>query len=98
MQTGKKGIAIGAAVRIVPQHWLRPFEEGLIIDWRPRSRHNWLVRFEHAFPGGGIEGDKLWLDQGQFAEVEERSDAAVGDEESAGSNGFPVFPDVRDMH
>lgn len=31
--------------------------------------HNWLVQFDRSFPGGGIDGKKLWLDQSQFSEV-----------------------------
>jgi hypothetical protein len=28
-----------------------------------------LVKFDRGFPGGGIEGDKLWLDESQFLDI-----------------------------
>ena len=68
MERGKK-FGIGMQVRIVPQHWLRGGEIGEILSFEQRGQNNWLVKFERLFPGGGIEGDKLWLSEREFAEV-----------------------------
>ena len=63
-------VRIGAKVKIKPQHWLRALEDGTVVEYRPQSRHSWLVRFEHRYPGGGIDGDKLYFDEAEFSEVE----------------------------
>ena len=65
----KSTIGIGTRVRIVPQHWLRAYEEGSIIDYQLRFTHGWLVRFDRRYPGGGIDGDKLWLDESEFVDI-----------------------------
>jgi hypothetical protein len=75
MERGRK-CGIGMQVRIVPQHWLRGGEIAEILQFEQRGQNNWLVKFERPFPGGGIEGDKLWLSEREFAEVLE----AVGPE------------------
>ena len=75
MERGKK-FGVGMQVRIVPQHWLRGGEIAEILQFEQRGQNNWLVKFERPFPGGGIEGDQLWLSQREFAEVLE----AVGPE------------------
>lgn len=76
MKDATEEIGIGARVRIVPQHWLRGFEEGLIVDFQPHAMNRWLVRFDVSYPGGGIDGDKLWMDESQFAEVKHVSNTA----------------------
>jgi hypothetical protein len=68
MERGKK-FGVGMQVRIVPQHWLRGGEIAEIQQFEQRGQNNWLVKFERLFPGGGIEGDKLWLSEREFAEV-----------------------------
>lgn len=65
----KAALKIGARVRIVPQHWLRGCEEGRIIDHQLHLTNAWLVKFDRAFPGGGIEGDKLWLNESQLVDI-----------------------------
>jgi hypothetical protein len=70
MARGRKSVSVGARVKIVPHHWLRGLEEGSVIDYQSHARNNWLVMFDHCYPGGGIEGDKLWLDESQFLEVD----------------------------
>lgn len=65
----KAAIKIGARVKVVPQHWLRGYEEGRIIDHQLHLTNAWLVKFDRRFPGGGIEGDKLWLNESQFVDI-----------------------------
>jgi hypothetical protein len=65
----KAAIGIGARVKIIPQHWLRGYQEGRIIDCQLHLTNGWLVKFDRGFPGGGIEGDKLWLDESQFLDI-----------------------------
>ena len=62
-----KGLEVGTRVRVVPQHWLRGGEVGEIIGFEPRGRNNWLIQFECRCAGGGIDGDKLWLDQSEIS-------------------------------
>lgn len=57
---------VGSQVILSPQQWLRPKEMGLIID---DGKRRWVVQFEESFPGGGIDGGRLRLDQGDFAEI-----------------------------
>ncbi len=56
-------------VKIVSQHWLRRGQIGQLVRFEQRGQNNWLVKFDHSFPGGGIDGDKLWLDQREFIEA-----------------------------
>jgi len=60
---------IGARVSLKAQHWLRPYATGVVIEQQQRAVKNWLIQFELAYPGGGIDGDKLWCDESDFAEV-----------------------------
>jgi hypothetical protein len=66
-----KNHGIGKRVKIVPQHWLRGSEIGQIVAFEQRGQNNWLIKFERQFPGGGIDGDKLWLSQREFVEAPE---------------------------
>jgi hypothetical protein len=65
----KDRCAIGVRISLLPQHWLRPYEIGVVIDQQPRALKKWLVQFEESYPGGGIGGDKMWCDESDFAEV-----------------------------
>jgi hypothetical protein len=65
----KTSCGIGARVAIKAQHWLRPYAVGIVIEQQERALKNWLVQFEQSYPGGGIDGDKLWCDESDFAEV-----------------------------
>ncbi len=76
MKDNIEEIAIGAKVRITPQHWLRGYQEGFIVDFRPNGMNRWLVKFDVSYPGGGIDGDKLWFNESQFVEVKRASSAA----------------------
>ncbi|MGH7794195.1 MAG: hypothetical protein ACREQ2_04730 [Candidatus Binatia bacterium] len=73
MKSGKK-FGVGMHVKIVPQHWLRGGEIAEILRFEQRGQNNWLVKFDRPFAGGGIEGDKLWLSQHEFAEVLDEDD------------------------
>jgi hypothetical protein len=91
MKNGKK-FAIGMHVRIVPQHWLRGGEIAEILRFEQRGQNNWLVKFDCSFPGGGIDGDKLWLSQREFAEVFDEGDIGSEAGESAGENETASMP------
>jgi hypothetical protein len=62
-------LAVGMHVRVVAQHWLRGGEIAEILRFEQRGQNNWLVKFDPPYAGGGIDGDKLWLSQHEFAEV-----------------------------
>jgi len=70
-----KHCRIGMRVIISPQHWLRPNEVGLVVNRQRDARGKVLVQFEESFPGGGINGDRLWLDQYDVSEVVPESDS-----------------------
>jgi hypothetical protein len=70
MKAKTESISVGTKVRISPQHWLRGYQEAVVVDFRPGAQNNWLVKFDSSYPGGGIEGDKLWLDERYFSAVE----------------------------
>ena len=57
-----------------PNHGLRANQTGLVIDEQSQGRKRWLVQFDERYPGGGIDGDKLWLDEHDFAEIVAPSD------------------------
>lgn len=65
----KTQCSLGARVSLVAAHWLRPYEKGIVVDQQKHALKKWLVQFAEAYPGGGIGGDKLWCDEGDFAEV-----------------------------
>lgn len=70
-------LQVGARVKIRQQHWKRGGQVGRVISYEPRGRNNWLIQFGTKYPGGGIDGDKLWLDQSEFAdEFNEADDEA----------------------
>lgn len=65
----KAQCSIGARVSLTANHWLRPYETGTIVEQQKQALKKWLVQFSEAYPGGGIGGDKLWCDEGDFASV-----------------------------
>lgn len=65
----KASCAVGMRVSLVPQHWLRPYETGIVVDQQRQALKKWLVQFDDAYPGGGIGGDKIWCDESDFAQV-----------------------------
>jgi len=88
----KNRFAIGVHVKVSPQHWLRGGEVGQLIRFEQRGQNNWLVQFDNRYPGGGIDGDKLWLDQREFSEAVDEDPGydpiAVSRQENNGA--FPV--------
>ena len=60
---------LGDKVSLVPHHWLRPYETGIVVDQQRQALKKWLVQFPDIYPGGGIGGDKIWCDESDFAEV-----------------------------
>ena len=65
----KASCAVGMRVSLVPQHWLRPYETGIVVDQQRQALKKWLVQFEDTYPGGGIGGNKIWCDESDFAQV-----------------------------
>jgi hypothetical protein len=64
-----KKLEVGARVRVIPQHWLRGGDVGEVVRFEQRGKNNWLIQFDIRYPGGGIDGDKLWLDEGELSEL-----------------------------
>ena len=54
--------AVGDRVRVVRRHWLRAGHEGFIVAYEPTCINNWVVQFDTSYPGGGIDGNQLYLD------------------------------------
>ena len=71
---------LGEKVKIVPQHWLRGGEIGHLIRFEKRGQNNWLVQFDTSYPGGGIDGDKLWFDSREITYVTDQDLGPVIDE------------------
>jgi len=65
----KEKCSVWARVTISPNHTLRANQSGLIIDERRHGQKRWLVKFDERYPGGGIDGAMLWLDEHDFTEV-----------------------------
>ena len=98
MEGRKRCVSIGAKVKIVPQHWLRAYEEGLIVDHKCRARNCWLVKFDHSYLGGGVDGDKLWLDESQFAEVSHEGSRAMAIGGIIETDESPLRADDCNLH
>ena len=94
----RKKVQIGAKVKIKAHHWLRALEDGTVIGYRTQTRHNWMVQFENSYPGGGIEGDKLYLDEAEFAEVEYPTGEARIERSTIGSRRFSSAPSELDFY
>jgi hypothetical protein len=62
-----KRLEVGARVQVISQHWLRGRDTGEIIRIERQGRNKWLIQFDISYPGGGIDGDKLWLDQSHLS-------------------------------
>jgi hypothetical protein len=94
----RKKVQIGAKVKIKPHHWLRALEDGTIIAYRAQSRHSWLVQFDNNYPGGGIDGDKLYFDEAEFAEVEYSNDTASIEPSMVRGHRFSAAPNGVDIY
>jgi hypothetical protein len=91
-------VKIGAKVKIKPHHWLRALEDGTVVGYRPQSRHSWLVQFEQNYPGGGIDGDKLYFDEAEFAEVEVANSGEHIEASRIGSRKMTSAPNGIDFY
>lgn len=94
----RKKVQIGAKVKIKPLHWLRALEDGIVVAYRPQSRHGWLVQFENNYPGGGIDGDKLYFDEAEFAEVEYATGSSSIEPSTIGGHRFSAVPNGVDIY
>ena len=104
MATAKE-IRVGARVKVVPQHWSRAGEIGQLVRFEQRGQNNWLVKFDRSFPGGGIDGDKLWLGLREFVEARDEDISmyamSVGEHEKvafspADLNGSSPYDETKD--
>ena len=59
-------LKIGARVEVVRKHWLRAGQSGTVIATRDKGITRWLVEIREPSEGGGIDGNKLWLNEAQF--------------------------------
>ena len=65
-------LKIGASVQVVRAHWLRAGQTGTVIATRDKGLNRWLVEFSETCEGGGIDGNKLWLNEMQLRLQEKR--------------------------
>ena len=88
----RKRYTVGVQVKISPQHWLRGGEVGQLVRFEQRGQNNWLVQFDNRYPGGGIDGNKLWLDPREFSEVvdEDPGYDAIAVPRQENNGGVPV--------
>ncbi|HET8564457.1 MAG TPA: hypothetical protein VFM35_11335 [Candidatus Binatia bacterium] len=59
-------LKIGATVEVVGAHWLRGGQRGTVIATKDNGINHWLVEFPETCEGGGIDGNKLWLNEAQL--------------------------------
>ena len=62
----KPTFSIGDTVEVEPKHWLRPRERGKIMAIKG---HKFLVKFEHVYEGGGLEGCGLYMNEEQISKL-----------------------------
>jgi hypothetical protein len=94
----RKKITVGSKVKIKHQHWLRALEEGVVVEFRPRARNSWLVKFQTRYPGGGIDGDKLYFAEGDFLEIDQPIQTRSNiHEPMITSDDFMTAPNGHDM-
>ena len=86
MNSKNPQISIGATVRIAPQHWLRGYEDAVVVGFASGNQNNWLVQFNTCYPGGGIDGDKLWLDESQLTQAKQEFGSRRGAHTSTNSS------------
>ena len=91
----KEKCSIWARVTISPNHVLRGNQNGLIIDEQRHGQKRWLVQFDERYPGGGIDGDKLWLDERDFSEVVAEPETA---DTKATASGSQDFSQLGELH
>ncbi len=59
-------LKMGARVEVVGPHWLRARQTGTVIATKDKGSNRWLVEFPETCEGGGIDGNKLWLNETQL--------------------------------
>ena len=59
-------------VNVMNKHWLRSNEVGVIVGAND-AQNRWLVEFRRAFPGGGIDGCRLFLEENQLEVVNKKA-------------------------
>ena len=91
----KEKCSIWARVTISPSHALRSNQSGLIIDEQRHGQKRWLVQFDERYPGGGIDGDKLWLDEHDFAEVIADAETLDSTATASRSQGFSLLGELH---
>lgn len=65
-----KHTELGNIVLVANNHWLRPGERGVIVEIAHNKRGlRYCVKFDDKWDGGGIDGDKLWLEDDRFSKV-----------------------------
>lgn len=83
-------------VTISPNHPLRANQKGLVIDQQGYGqKKRWLVQFDERYPGGGIDGDKLWLDEHDFSEVTAKAEIS---ETPLTASRFQDLSPLGEMH
>jgi hypothetical protein len=90
-----KRLEVGSRVRVIPQHWLRGGEAGEIIRFEQRGSNNWLIQFDISYPGGGIEGDKLWLDESELSELTDNDVRAYRTQRGDDADESSIPADIR---
>ena len=98
MDEGGSKVSIGARVKIKAHHWLRALEEGTVVGYQAHALNCWLVQFERHYPGGGIDGDKLYFDEGAFLEVSSRAAETRVEAPSNGARQFSAVPVLLDIN
>jgi hypothetical protein len=63
--TSVGNLKIGARVAGVRTHWVRAGQTGTVAT-TDKAINRWLVEFRETSEGGGIDGNKLWLNEAQF--------------------------------
>lgn len=66
-------IPMGAKIICKRSHWKRAGEIGQIVEVvnKPGRGLHYFIQFDHNYPGGGIDGDKLWLYECDFDPISE---------------------------
>jgi hypothetical protein len=90
-----KRLEVGARVRVIPQHWLRGGDAGEVIRFEQRGKNNWLIQFDIRYLGGGIDGDKLWLDENELSELTDNDVRAYRPHRGDDTDKSSVPVDIR---
>lgn len=62
-----KFIQLGHRVRL-HKHWLRDGQWGTVVEVDDKT-DKYRVQFDRVYPGGGLDGNALWLTELDFNEV-----------------------------